>query len=135
MRVLFTALLILLTGDLSAHASTEADRIQGVISAQIEAFRKDDRDAAFAIATPEIQAKFRDAANFMRMVAGAYPQVYRPRNVVFLDLVEGDARLVQRVLITGPEGRAVLALYEMQKIDGAWRINGCVLTAPPEKEI
>ncbi len=102
-----------------------------VIGAQLEAFQRDDAPAAFAIASPEIQAMFGTPANFLRMVAEAYAPVYRPRDVTYLDLLEKDGRLVQRVLFTGPDGKQVLALYMMaRQPDGSWRIAGCVLVEP-----
>lgn len=135
MRASIFAIILLLAGSVPVGASKEGVRIRAVISAQIEAFRKDDGAAAFAIASPDIQAKFGDPGIFLRVVAAAYPQVYRPKNVVFLELSETTGRLLQHVLITGPKGRIVLALYEMQNINGVWRINGCRLTDPPGKEI
>jgi hypothetical protein len=70
---------------------------------------------------------FRDHANFLRMVAVAYPQVHRAEAHRLLRLEAGaDGRLVQRVLLSGPRG-TVVALYEMVEIDGVWRINGCTI--------
>lgn len=135
MRASIFAIILLLAGSVPVGASKEGVRIRAVISAQIEAFRKDDGAAAFAIASPDIQAKFGTPSVFLRIVASAYPQVYRPKNVVFLELSEATGRLLQHVLITGPKGRIVLALYEMQNINGVWRINGCRLTDPPGKAI
>ncbi len=135
MRASILAVILLLAGSVPIGASKEGVRIRAVISAQIEAFRRDDGAAAFAIASPDIQAKFGTPAAFLNVVASAYPQVYRPTNVVFLELSEATGKLLQHVLITGPKGRIVLALYEMQNIDGTWRINGCRLTDPPGKEI
>lgn len=135
MRASIFAVLLLLAGSVPVGASKEDVRIRAVISAQIEAFRNDDGAAAFAIASPDIQAKFGSPGVFLHVVASAYPQVYRPKNVVFLELSEATGRLLQHVLITGPKGRIVLALYEMQNIDGKWRINGCRLTDPPGKAI
>jgi hypothetical protein len=101
-----------------AMKPSDEDSIRSAITAQFEAFRHHDSDAAFAIAAPQIQQKFADSKAFTAMVALAYPQVYRPRKVVFLDLVETGGLLLQQVLLTGPEGVEVLALYEMVLIDG-----------------
>lgn len=105
--------------------------ILDVIGAQLEAFRRDDAPAAFAFASPDIQAMFGTPANFLKMVAEAYQPVYRPKSVTYLDLIEKNGRLVQRVLFTGPDGKQVLALYMMaRQPDGTWRIAGCVLVDP-----
>lgn len=134
MRIFLTTLLIVAGGIWPAHADERGVGIRAVITAQVDAFRADDGKAAFAIAAPEIQKKFRDAPTFLAMVAAAYPQVYRPAKIVFLDLVEADGKLVQRVLMTGPKGQTVMALYDMVQIDGQWRINGCALVAAPGKD-
>jgi Domain of unknown function (DUF4864) len=113
-----------------------ADRaaIKGVIESQIEAFRRDDGAAAFAFASPTIKRMFGTPENFMEMVRGGYPQVYRPRSVGFSDLVRADGVLVQLVDIVGPDGLPVIAVYEMERQpDGSWQINGCRLLRIPER--
>lgn len=137
MRLLIFALLTALVAFLAwpEIEPSDQDGIRSAITAQLVAFREDDSDAAFAIATPGIQAKFHNAEAFTEMVAMAYPQIYRPRKVTFLDLVETDGLLLQQVLLTGPEGVEVLALYEMVRIDGLWRINGCMLARPPGQTV
>jgi hypothetical protein len=64
----------------------------------------------------------------MTMVRTGYPPVYRPRAVVMEDIVTIDGQLVQKVALTGPDGRINIALYTMeQESDGSWRIDGCAL--------
>ena len=111
--------------DLSA-----ADRmaIQGVITRQIDAFRHDDAEAAFAFASPGIQDQFGTPGRFLDMVRRAYPAVNRPRSAEFTGLRLGEGGVVQEVELVGPDGAAQLALYSMERdAAGAWRISGCVL--------
>ena len=105
--------------------------IISVIESQVAAFRRDDAVAAFSFASPTIRAQFGDAGTFLAMVAALYRPVYRPRRLEFLDLKSVNGRLVQRVLVMGPEGEFVMALYPMVQVDGRWRINGCFLVRPP----
>ena len=115
-----------------AQELTAADRlgIQTVIEQQLQAFRQDDAAAAFAFASPSIQAKFGTPAVFLRMVQTAYQPVYRPRHVTFKELQLKDGVLTQAVFLVGPDGVPVMAVYLMQKQpDGAWKIDGCYLTA------
>lgn len=49
--------------------------------------KPDDGEAAFAIATPDIQSIFRTPETFMKMVVNKYPQIYRLRKISFLGLV------------------------------------------------
>lgn len=109
--------------DAAASAS-----IRGIIRDQMAAFRRDDAAAAFADASPFIQQKFGHPDLFLDLVRNAYAPVYRPRKVEFRDLVQTEAGLDQRVFVIGPDGRAYLAHYLMQRQpDGTWKINGCVL--------
>ncbi len=134
--ILITLLLLPMTavGDDVVKPDTAARaEIMSVIESQIAAFRRDDAVAAFSFASPTIRAQFGDAGTFLAMVAAQYRPVYRPRRLEFLDLKSVDGRLVQRVLVMGPEGEFVMALYPMVRVDGRWRINGCFLVRPPRR--
>jgi hypothetical protein len=112
-------------------APAERAGIRAVIEGQIDALRRDDAASAFAFASPTIQGIFRTPDNFLAMVRTGYPPVYRPRSVAFSDLLRFDDVLVQLVDLVGPDGRPVVAAYEMQRLpDGSWRINGCQLLPP-----
>ena len=112
-----------------------ADRaaIRTAIEGQMAAFRRDDGAAAFGFATPNIQSMFGDPDNFLAMVRRGYAAVYRPRSVEFAELVGEAERPVQLVHVVGPDGETALAAYEMARLDGRWRINGCVLLPSPQK--
>ena len=110
---------------------TGADRtaIRTVIERQLEALRRDDAIGAFAFASPEIQAKYGTPENFMAIVKTFYEPVYRPRRLGgFTNLHIMDGQLTQPVLLVGPDGDFVVALYAMQRQpDGNWKILGCSL--------
>jgi ketosteroid isomerase-like protein len=131
---------VLATAPLAAQTqpnlpAAEKRAIRTVIEGQMGAFRADDGERAFGFASPNIRGIFRTADNFMAMVRNGYQPVYRPREVRFGDLVTVEAALVQKVYVTGPDGRRVLALYVMERQgDGRWLINGCML-AEPEDEV
>src|SRR5687767_5704185 len=109
----------------------ERRAIRSVIEAQISAFRADDGERAFGFAAPSIRGIFRTADNFMAMVRRGFEPVYRPRDVRFGDLVDVEQTLVQKVFVTAPDGKQVLALYSMERqSDGSWRISGCMLAEP-----
>ena len=125
----------------SAHAqstvpATDRIAIRAVIAAQIDAFRRNDAAAAFALAAPGIKARFGDREHFMAMVRTAYPAVFRPRSVSFGAIAGDRASLKQKVTLTGPDGRMAVALYSMEhEADGAWRIASCALTTGTDQEI
>ena len=131
-------LMFVLTGPGWAQAElSAADRaaIRTVITQQIEAFRHDDGEAAFAFASRSIQEQFGGPDRFLDMVRRAYPAVHRPRAVDFSELLTGDNTIVQQVELVGPDGQPQTALYEMERGgDGIWRIAGCNLVRSPRVE-
>ena len=111
-----------------AQDAADASAIHRVISAQIDAFAQGDADAAFGFAAPPIRAKFGTAARFLAAVRQAYPALVHPRSVTFTGLQQGDATLVQKVEVVGPDGQGALASYLMEhEADGRWLIAGCTL--------
>lgn len=115
----------------------DADRqaIRAVIERQLQAFLRDDGTAAFSYATPSIQGIFQSPENFMAMVKNGYQPVYRPQAVTFRDIIDLHGAPAQRVLVVGPDGVPVIAVYPMQRMpDGTWLINGCYLLAYPRDE-
>lgn len=114
--------------DAPAPAAEEVRAAQQVVRAQLAAFAADDADQAFSYATPAIRQMFGNAAQFMRMVQGAYPVVYRPASVLFLKPEAAGDELVQPVHMTDPAGNTWLAVYRLQRQDDrSWRIGACVL--------
>ena len=110
-----------------------ADRraIQDIIQHQVDAFRRDDSEAAFGDASPEIQHMFGTSEIFMDMVRQGYQPVYRPRVFDFAEIVTLNGQPTQKVRVIGPDGRPVTAFYPMRRLpDGTWRIDGCYLQAP-----
>jgi Domain of unknown function (DUF4864) len=109
---------------------TEGDRtqIRSVIEAQLQAFQDDNAEVAFEFASPGIQDMFRTPVNFLQMVRQSYQAVYRPRSVIFEDLVLLQDLPTQPVLLLSADGVPVRALYLMEnKSSGDWRITGCYL--------
>lgn len=120
----------------SSLAAPDQAAIRQVIEAQLAAFQHDDGAAAFGYATPTIQQKFGDAQNFMAMVKGGYPAVYRPRSVAFDKLVDTEFGPDQILRVIGPDGHAYTAHYIMQKQpNGTWMINGCYLTRGDDQSV
>jgi Domain of unknown function (DUF4864) len=114
----------------AASAFSENDRAESraVIERQIEAFRHDDGAAAFAFASPGLQAIFQDQDRFMGMVKNGYQPVYRPRNYAFAGIAETDSGLTATLSIEDQDGHAWTAIYTLEKQpDGSWKITSCRL--------
>jgi hypothetical protein len=130
-QIAMIALLACLLGPPAVAATPSAAdeaAIQTTITRQLDAFRHDDAEGAFALAAPTIQGLFGTSGNFLAMVQKAYPPVYRPKSYDFTSLTNQDGDIVQMVELIGPDGLAYTARYTMeQEADGSWRISACQL--------
>lgn len=110
-------------------SGSDQTAIRAVIEQQIQALQQDDAAGAFAFASPAIQAQFVTPQDFMAMVKSYYPAVYRPRSVMFEQVIIVDGMPTQQVLLMTAAGELVRANYLMeQQADRGWKINGCFLT-------
>lgn len=132
--LMIAVLLLVGSEPLSAQGSAEGPAIRDVISSQLAAFGRDDGAGAFAFASPTIRSKFQSPEIFMDMVRRHYAPVYRPSEVSFQSLHAGPRGPVQEVLLVGPDGQVVVALYFMQQQpDASWKINGVQLVEAPDQ--
>ncbi len=116
-------------------SSTDRAAIRDTIQSQVDAFRRDDGEAAFGYASPGIRRLFGTADTFMDMVRQGYQPVYRPRVFDFREIVSLHGQITQKVHVVGPDGRPLTAFYPMTQLpDGSWRIDGCYLQAPEEHQ-
>ena len=107
----------------------DAAEIRAVIQRQIEAFRRDDAQGAFALAAPSVRRAFHTPQRFLEAVRMAYRAIYRPASVVFLDMAVLGGEVVQQVQVRDHGGLVWVAYYSMQRQeDGSWRTSGCHLT-------
>ncbi|WP_371169382.1 DUF4864 domain-containing protein [Aliiroseovarius sp. 2305UL8-7] len=113
-----------LIGLLSFSAQAQDKSVESVISGQIEAFGSDDVATAFTFASPNIQRMFGTPENFGKMVQGAYPMVWRPAEITFLDQVRDGIVIWQRLHILDQQNTDHWFAYQMVKINGEWKING-----------
>ena len=117
----------------AAQRDPDVDEAGRIVMQQLEAFRKNDYEAAFTFASRSIHDMF-DAARFEAMVRGGYPEIARSVRANIDGSKRGDAGELYLFLhVQGENGRAVEAVYEMIKEAGAWRING-VVTRPDSSE-
>ena len=128
MKTLFALVaLLILNATPPAFAEEARDTvIHEVVTRQLDAIKKDDAPAAYAIASPTIQMMFGNSAAFMSMVQRGFPQIYRSIGHKFLNIDTSAGTVMQRVLIESEKG-SVIVRYEMIEIDGNWRINGCMI--------
>jgi hypothetical protein len=133
-RLLICLALLLPAGVLAADSRVtgeDAAQIRAVIHNQIDAFRRDDAQSAFALVSPGVQQAFGTPERFLETVRAAYRPVYRPASVAFLELVVMGDDVVQQVQLIDRSGAVWVAYYAMQRQkDGSWRASGCHLVQP-----
>ena len=133
MRTFVVVLALLLTGA-SAEAVDEDDRgaARATIERQIEAFRTNDPETAYAQAAPQIRDLFPSPETFIAMVERGYRPVLRPRRYSFEAAEASEDEIAQGVALQDEYGEEWLALYLLRKqADGNWRITGCHLKKAP----
>jgi hypothetical protein len=133
LRILLLLLTLLSAPAFAASGVSSADmqEIRAVIHRQIDAFRRDDAQGAFALVSPGVQQSFGTPERFLDAMRSSYRPVYRPQSVAFLELVVMGGDVVQPVQLTDRAGSVWVAYYAMQRQkDGSWRTNGCHLVQP-----
>lgn len=115
-----------------AHAQPDPALLRAVtepVMSQLDAFRRDDFDAAYRYASEEIREQF-DRAAFEQMVRRGYPEIARAAAAEVAEArpaTDGHVHLLIR--IHGANGRSIEAVYDMVREPAGWRING-VATRP-----
>ncbi len=132
LRAALAALLLALAVPAAAE---DGPAIRGVIAEQLEAFQRDDWSGAFAFASPGIRSMFRTPENFGRMVRGGYAMVWRPSAVEYGPLEDGPRGPVQILYLTDADGVRWVAAYEMELVQGAWRIDGVRIRRMPDAAV
>jgi hypothetical protein len=122
-------LIACLIGPVAFAASAEdIDAAQSIISAQEQAFARDDAATAYSFASPTLQSYFRNPDGFMYMVRNGYAPVYRHRSFVFGEARIVDGKILQDVQIVDADRVAWDALYTLEtQADGSLKISACIL--------
>jgi hypothetical protein len=111
--------------------TADAAEIRAVIHRQIDAFKRDDAQGAFALVSPGVRQAFQTPEKFLDVVRMAYRAMYRPSAVACMDMLVLGGDVVQQVQVTDRSGLVWVAYYAMQRqADGSWRTNGCHLVQP-----
>ena len=133
--IVFITLFLMVSAKAEPVSQSTVDA-QAVITKQIEAFLNDDGPTAYSFAAPRIKSFFPSIEHFMSMVRDRYRPVYRPSTFDFDETTSTENKIVQRVLITGQDGKNYAALYFLDlQPDGMWKISSVILERVPGKNI
>ena len=137
MRIFILGLVMALAhgGFVAAQSSVDEPDVRDTIASQIEAFRDRDAGTAFTFASPFIQRQFGTAENFGLMVQRGYPMVWDPAEFAFVDQIERNGAIWQRLQVIDKSGTEHWFAYEMVQIDGRWRINGVYPLEAPDLSV
>jgi hypothetical protein len=130
------ALVLLAVLPAAARAQLAADEQAAAESVlrQLDAFRENDYDTAYAFASTEIHSLF-TRPTFERMVKSGYPEIANSsRARVASARKEPDGRVYLVLKIRGANGSHVEAVYEMVRETGAWKINAVIARPDPGEE-
>jgi hypothetical protein len=128
MRALILLVVFLVALATPGYAADDVATAQNTIRSQVEAFGRDDAEAAYSYAAPAIHGMFPHADIFLSMVRRSYAPVYRHRSFEFGEAQVSDGQIAQRVRIIDADGEAWEALYTLEREpDGSLKISGCVL--------
>lgn len=96
--------------------------VDGVVSAQLAAFKARDFDAAFALAAEQFRA-ITDAAGLKALILKGHPEVADSVWHEFTDCRQPNSDLVlAAVSVTGENGKTVLLVYQFTLENGTWHI-------------
>jgi hypothetical protein len=135
LRSMMLVLFVFLAGGplLAEDLPAEVGAARSIIADQLAAFARDDGEAAYGFASPEIKAKFPTPEIFMSMVRKGYGPVYRPQSYDFsTSEVLGNGIVRQEVDIIDSGGEAWTAEYLLRpEPDGGLKIIACRLVKKP----
>lgn len=117
-----------------AQSATDVRAVSEPVLRQLEAFNRNDYDAAYAFASSQIRQLF-DRAAFERLVKSGYPEIAASARARIADHhVAPDGHVFLLLKIRGANGRHVEAVYEMVWEADTWKINGVVAQPDPGEE-
>jgi uncharacterized protein DUF4864 len=118
-----------------AQQDADAKAAADSILRQLEAFRRDDYDGAYAFASDDIQQAF-DRVSFERMVRSGYPEIAHSSSAAVSRVdVAQDGHVHIRMKVKGTNGNTVEALYDMVREGAGWRVNGVVTRPDPGQAV
>jgi hypothetical protein len=110
----------------------EAAAMRSLIEEQIAAMRTGNWPAAFALASPDLQAQYGTPTALAEDVTAHYAPIPAVASVRFIDIVMFRGLPTYRVNLAHADGRVTTAYYLVRRLeDGSLRIAGCVLVRAP----
>ena len=111
-------------------------RIKQTVQNQLDAFARDDFEAAYSYASPSIKKIFQSYIDFESMIKNSYQAVYRPQSIDFGIIQSLEIGAMLKVYLVDPDGNFVTAKYELKKQENdLWLISSCILIKSSSEQI
>lgn len=104
--------------------------IRDLLSAQLTAFRAGDGEVAFALSSPAIRDTFGSPERLLEVIRRRYAPLTDAHQVEFGEIVITPDGLAQVIVVLDGTGDLHHAVYLLDRLDGRWITNGCLM-APP----
>lgn len=133
LRALLAVLLMAVPAYAQDAAMPDDQPWQGIITAQVEAFRGHDAPRAFKYAAAPFQMAFPSAESFFASIIGSgYGPIMESTTHSFGKSAPLDERsMAQQVMFTGKDLSRYEAIYVLTEEEGGWRISGVQLVKAP----
>jgi hypothetical protein len=101
---------------------------QAIIQRQLDAFKKNDADSAFSLASPGLKETYSNPHNFMDSVRSGETPFFKRRMVEYHDFVTSGDDAAQSVVLVDDDSSVWTVVYKLSRQpDGSWLIDGVVL--------
>jgi hypothetical protein len=119
--------------EMPAPDQAVVDEWQGVVSAQIVAFRTHDAPGALKYASAPFHASFTDPEKFYAaIIASGYGPIVTSKSESFGPFqMVADGMVLQDVKLTGTDQSVYEAIYQLTKEADGWRVAGVQMVKTP----
>src|SRR5579872_312154 len=101
---------------------------RAVIQRQLDAFKQNDADGAFAQATPGLKETYSDPRRFMESVRSGDTPFFKRRMIEYHDFVASGDDAAQSVVLIDDDSSVWTVVYKLaRQPDGSWLIDGVIL--------
>jgi hypothetical protein len=101
---------------------------RAIIQRQLDAFKSNDADSAFALASPGLKETYSNPHNFMESVRSGETPFFKRRMTEYQDFVTSGDDAAQSVVLVDDDSYVWTVVYKLaRQPDGSWLIDGVVL--------
>ncbi len=101
---------------------------RAIIQRQLDAFKQNDADSAFALASPGLRETYANPHNFMESVRSGETPFFTRRMIEYHDFVAAGDVAAQSVVLVDDDSYVWTVVYKLSRQpDGSWLIDGVVL--------